>query len=88
MFVLIQIQKKQNMITYTSIERQNMKNTGGNGIAKGASSPRRDITNKIVIVKMSYFSSLLFGNLNRIFSTPISAAFRENKWSISVSSNL
>ena len=39
MFVLLQIQKKQSMITYNLNERKNMKNTEGNGVAKGASSP-------------------------------------------------
>ena len=62
MFVLLQIQKKQSMITYNLNERKNMKNTEGNGVAKGASSPRRDMRPNIRTKKMFYFSSFLFGN--------------------------
>lgn len=59
MFVLLQIQKKAEHDGYLcSYKDQHMKNTEGNGVAKGASSPRRDIFINVSIIKMFYFSSL------------------------------
>ena len=55
MFVLLQIQRKQSMITYNLNERKNMKNTEGNGVAKGASSPRRDMRPNIRTKNVLFF---------------------------------